>query len=117
MPALILTSLLGVAAVAIFMVMRMQRRIRLLDETLNSMGHGVCTFDQRGKLLVTNTLFSTMYGFGAKVRRGTTIEAILTLRQQLGSLRGNPAEYFADCGSTPANGVPDGLASIAPTAF
>jgi methyl-accepting chemotaxis protein len=93
MPALIFTSLLGVAAVAIFMVMRMQRRIRLLDETLNSMGHGVCTFDQRGKLLVTNTLFSTMYGFGAKVRRGTTIEAILTLRQQLGSLRGNPAEY------------------------
>ena len=30
---------------------------------------------------------------------------------------GRPVEYFADCGSTPASGVPDGFASIAPTAF
>jgi hypothetical protein len=30
---------------------------------------------------------------------------------------GRPAAYFADCDSTPANGVPDGLASTAPTAL
>ena len=30
---------------------------------------------------------------------------------------GRPVEYFADCGSTPASGVPEGFASIAPTAF
>ncbi len=30
---------------------------------------------------------------------------------------GSPVEYLSDCGSTPASGVPDGLASIAPTAF
>ncbi len=29
---------------------------------------------------------------------------------------GNPAAYFAVCDSTPANGVPDGFASIAPAA-
>jgi methyl-accepting chemotaxis protein len=94
MSAWILTASLGLATVAMVMVMIMRRRIRLLDGTLNSMGHGVCTFDRQGKLLVTNKLFSTMYGFGANdVRPGTTIQGILTLRQQLGSLKGDPVAY------------------------
>jgi methyl-accepting chemotaxis protein len=94
MSAWILTASLGLATVATVMVMIMRRRIGLLDGTLNSMGHGVCTFDRQGKLLVTNKLFSTMYGFGANdVRPGTTIQGILTLRQRLGSLKGDPVAY------------------------
>jgi methyl-accepting chemotaxis protein len=94
MSAWILTASLGVAAFAMVMVMIMRRRIRLLDGTLNCMGHGVCTFDRQGKLLVTNTLFSTMYGFGPNdVRPGITIQTILTLRQRLGLLTGDPTDY------------------------
>jgi len=33
------------------------------------------------------------------------------------SASGRPAAYFAVCGSTPASGVPDGFASMAPTAL
>ncbi len=66
------------------------------DAALNNMSQGLCMFDAEQRIVVSNSRFREIYGFGAdQVKPGTTLRQLLEHRVANGNYSGpEPDEYF-----------------------
>jgi PAS domain S-box-containing protein len=78
---------------------------RLLELALNNMTQGVIMFDAKGRLIVCNEQYLSMYGLSPQVvKPGANLIDIILERTKTGSLQRDPAEYCAELLSNMAAG-------------
>jgi len=81
-PLLILTILVGLLTYSMSMI---RRSLRNLNATLETMPHGVAMFDERHRLIVSNTQYSALYGLTDQHRKpGTSITELIRYRHENG---------------------------------
>lgn len=90
-------AVLGTSAVAAFADGRLREQNLRLHAALNNMSHGLCMFDDAGRLLICNEPFMRMYNLSPDVvRPGTPLLDYLKHRAATGSFGGNPQQYHDD---------------------
>jgi len=81
-PLLVLTILVGLLTYSMSLI---RRSLRDLNATLETMPHGVAMFDDRHRLVVSNTQYSALYGLTDQHRKpGTSITDLIRYRHENG---------------------------------
>jgi diguanylate cyclase (GGDEF)-like protein/PAS domain S-box-containing protein len=73
----------------------LERSIVLLNTALKHMAHGLCMFDNEGRLVICNDRYGDMYGLKSEqVQSGTTLRSILEARVEAGMSPEDAAHYI-----------------------
>src|SRR6202167_5558512 len=90
---------LGAAAMTgLFVNGRRRVQARLLRAALNNITQGLCMFDAAGHLMLCNERYIEMYHLRPDhARAGTPLRTLLVHRLSMGTFRGDPDRYVAEC--------------------
>ena len=69
-------------------VARLRARVRLLEDGLENLSHGLCMFDPDGRLVLSNRAYAEVIGVPPKkIRHGLTLRQLTTISKQTGAIQ------------------------------
>jgi diguanylate cyclase (GGDEF)-like protein/PAS domain S-box-containing protein len=75
-----------------------------LDAALNNMIHGLCMFDDEGRIVFFNRRYGELMGESAEFLQGRSLLDVCRHRKTIGTFQGDPDEFFARTVNTAREG-------------
>ncbi|HZT26706.1 MAG TPA: methyl-accepting chemotaxis protein [Pseudolabrys sp.] len=91
--ASIAIAVLGVCLAGAFADRTSKEQLLLLNDALDHMSQGLCMFDKNGHLVLWNKRYEDIYLLHGRMRKGCTLEELMRLRYEAGTLDEDPVTY------------------------